>query len=32
MVIEFCPDGDLRKFISKHGGLLPEDVAIKVLQ
>jgi calcium-dependent protein kinase len=32
MVIEFCPDGDLRKFISKNGGLLSEAVAVDVLK
>lgn len=32
IILEFCPDGDLDKFMRKNGGMLKEDVAMKVMQ
>ena len=29
--MEYCKDGDLRKFIEKNKGKLPEDIALEVL-
>ena len=31
IVLEFCPDGDLDKFIEKRGGRLQEAEAVKIL-
>ena len=32
IVFEYCPEGDLRKFIFKHNGMLPEAIANDVLR
>ena len=32
IVFEYCPEGDLRKFIRKNNGMLPEAIANDVLR
>ena len=29
--MEYCKDGDLRKFLEKNGGKLPEEFAVEIL-
>ena len=31
IILEFCPEGDLDKFIRKNGGILEEKKAIDIL-
>lgn len=32
IILEFCPEGDLRKFMEKHGGQLTEKQSVDVLK